>query len=158
MSEVKRSFRLLDSVDYDQIQDVAKQLWEQMCIPSPHLCSSEEPHGKNISETTDESSSPWESTVEEDPAWISVGNCLHKTTVLAGITFFLSPLALPRYFSCSISLPVGVLCVASCTIYGISWLFDPCGKYQVEDNPSKFSCVPEHNVCRIHASRAGEEG
>ncbi|KAJ7304300.1 hypothetical protein JRQ81_011845 [Phrynocephalus forsythii] len=53
-----------DSAAYDQIRDVAKQLLEQLHIPSPQLPSSAEPR-RNISEATEESSSPWDSTEED---------------------------------------------------------------------------------------------
>uniref|UniRef100_A0A2K5PPE0 Transmembrane protein 11 n=1 Tax=Cebus imitator TaxID=2715852 RepID=A0A2K5PPE0_CEBIM len=77
--------------------------------------------------------------------WITVGNCLHKTAVLAGTACLFTPLALPLDYSHYISLPVGVLSLACCTLYGISWQFDSCCKYQVE-YAYKLSRLPLHTL------------
>ncbi|KAF7242862.1 Transmembrane protein 11, mitochondrial [Varanus komodoensis] len=83
---------------------------------------------------------------DETARWITVGNCLHKTAVLAGTACLFTPLALPADYSHYISLPAGVLSVACCTLYGISWQFDPCCKYQVEYNAYKLSRLPLHTL------------
>ncbi|XP_074697420.1 transmembrane protein 11, mitochondrial isoform X1 [Strix aluco] len=83
---------------------------------------------------------------DETARWITVGNCLHKTAVLAGTTCLFTPLALPVDYSHYISLPAGVLSVACCTLYGISWQFDPCCKYQVEYDAYKLSRLPLHTL------------
>ncbi|XP_075292718.1 transmembrane protein 11, mitochondrial isoform X3 [Opisthocomus hoazin] len=83
---------------------------------------------------------------DETARWITVGNCLHKTAVLAGTTCLFTPLALPADYSHYISLPAGVLSVACCTLYGISWQFDPCCKYQVEYDAYKLSRLPLHTL------------
>ncbi|XP_069883626.1 transmembrane protein 11, mitochondrial isoform X1 [Dipodomys merriami] len=83
---------------------------------------------------------------DETARWITVGNCLHKTAVLAGTTCLFTPLALPRDYSHYISLPAGVLSLACCTLYGISWQFDPCCKYQVEYDAYKLSRLPLHTL------------
>ncbi|KAL7979261.1 hypothetical protein Chor_015285 [Crotalus horridus] len=83
---------------------------------------------------------------DETARWITVGNCLHKTAVLAGTACLFTPLALPVDYSHYISLPAGVLSVACCTLYGISWQFDPCCKYQVEYNAYKLSRLPLHTL------------
>ncbi|XP_054565837.1 transmembrane protein 11, mitochondrial isoform X1 [Eptesicus fuscus] len=83
---------------------------------------------------------------DETARWITVGNCLHKTTVLAGTACLFTPLALPLDYSHYISLPAGVLSLACCTLYGISWQFDPCCKYQVEYDAYKLSRLPLHTL------------
>ncbi|XP_056662403.1 transmembrane protein 11, mitochondrial isoform X2 [Monodelphis domestica] len=83
---------------------------------------------------------------DETARWITVGNCLHKTAVLAGSACLFTPLALPLDYSHYISLPAGVLSMACCTLYGISWQFDPCCKYQVEYDAYKLSRLPLHTL------------
>lgn len=83
---------------------------------------------------------------DETARWITVGNCLHKTTVLAGTACLFTPLALPLEYSHYISLPAGVLSLACCSLYGISWQFDPCCKYQVEYDAYKLSRLPLHTL------------
>ncbi|XP_015359005.2 transmembrane protein 11, mitochondrial [Marmota marmota marmota] len=83
---------------------------------------------------------------DETARWITVGNCLHKTTVLAGTACLFTPLALPLDYSHYISLPAGALSLACCTLYGISWQFDPCCKYQVEYDAYKLSRLPLHTL------------
>uniref|UniRef100_A0A8C2P8V4 Transmembrane protein 11 n=1 Tax=Capra hircus TaxID=9925 RepID=A0A8C2P8V4_CAPHI len=83
---------------------------------------------------------------DETARWITVGNCLHKTTVLAGTACLFTPLALPLDYSHYISLPAGVLSLACCTLYGISWQFDPCCKYQVEYDAYRLSRLPLHTL------------
>nr|XP_060641816.1 transmembrane protein 11, mitochondrial [Anolis sagrei ordinatus] len=83
---------------------------------------------------------------DETARWITVGNCLHKTSVLAGTACLFTPLALPADYSHYISVPAGVLSIACCTLYGISWQFDPCCKYQVEYNAYKLSRLPLHTL------------
>ncbi|XP_005349984.1 transmembrane protein 11, mitochondrial isoform X1 [Chionomys nivalis] len=83
---------------------------------------------------------------DETARWITVGNCLHKTAVLAGTACLFTPLALPLDYSHYISLPAGVLSLTCCTLYGISWQFDPCCKYQVEYDAYKLSRLPLHTL------------
>ncbi|XP_068413866.1 transmembrane protein 11, mitochondrial-like [Eschrichtius robustus] len=78
--------------------------------------------------------------------WITVGNCLHKTTVLADTACLFTPLALPLDYSHYISLPTGMLSLACCTLYGIIWHFDPCCKYLVEYDAYRLSRLPLHTL------------
>lgn len=69
---------------------------------------------------------------DETGRWISVGNCLHKTAVAAGLASLVSSI-LWR------SKPVisGPMCAISlfCTgLYTASWNYDPCCQYQVVEN------------------------
>lgn len=83
---------------------------------------------------------------DETARWISVGNCLHKTAVLSGTFCLLTPLVLPSEYSPYLSLPAGILSLACSTLYGISWQFDPCCKYQVEYDAYKLSRLPLHTL------------
>ncbi|KAM4632003.1 transmembrane protein 11, mitochondrial [Discoglossus pictus] len=83
---------------------------------------------------------------DETARWITVGNCLHKTAVLSGTACLLTPLALPSEYSHYVSLPAGALSVACSALYGISWQFDPCCKYQVEYDAYKLSRLPLHTL------------
>uniref|UniRef100_A0A4W3J4D5 Transmembrane protein 11 n=1 Tax=Callorhinchus milii TaxID=7868 RepID=A0A4W3J4D5_CALMI len=79
---------------------------------------------------------------DETARWIAVGNCLHKTSVLAGSACLLTPLSLPLEYSRYVILPAGAISVACAALYGISWQFDPCCKYQVEYDTCKLSRLP----------------
>eukprot|EP00794_Sanderia_malayensis_P008841 gene8841-9789_t len=71
----------------------------------------------------------------ETSKWILLGNFLHKTTVLAGLGCLSSGLLLPTKYRNYICIPLGVMSLSSVLIYGMSWQYDPCCKYQVEHNP-----------------------
>ncbi|KAJ7304251.1 hypothetical protein JRQ81_011790 [Phrynocephalus forsythii] len=58
LENLRVSPTVLDSTDSQLIRDVAKQIWEQIGIASQHMGSSEEPQKKNLSEATEETSSP----------------------------------------------------------------------------------------------------
>uniref|UniRef100_A0A096MEG3 Transmembrane protein 11 n=5 Tax=Poecilia TaxID=8080 RepID=A0A096MEG3_POEFO len=83
---------------------------------------------------------------DETARWITVGNCLHKTAVLSGTVCLLTPLSLPIEYSRYVALPAGALSVACAALYGISWQFDPCCKYQVEYDSQKLSRLPLHTL------------
>ncbi|KAM6962822.1 transmembrane protein 11, mitochondrial [Aplochiton taeniatus] len=83
---------------------------------------------------------------DETARWIAVGNCLHKTAVLSGVACLLTPLSLPPEYSRYVALPAGALSIACSTLYGISWQFDPCCKYQVEYDSQKLSRLPLHTL------------
>lgn len=83
---------------------------------------------------------------DETARWVAVGNCLHKTAVLSGTACLLTPLALPVEYSRYVALPAGALSLACAALYGISWQFDPCCKYQVEYDSQKLSRLPLHTL------------
>uniref|UniRef100_A0A3B1JRL0 Transmembrane protein 11 n=1 Tax=Astyanax mexicanus TaxID=7994 RepID=A0A3B1JRL0_ASTMX len=83
---------------------------------------------------------------DETARWVAVGNCLHKSAVLAGAACLLTPLALPADYSRYVALPAGALSLACAALYGISWQFDPCCKYQVEYDSQKLSRLPLHTL------------
>ncbi|XP_069762119.1 transmembrane protein 11, mitochondrial isoform X2 [Narcine bancroftii] len=79
---------------------------------------------------------------DETARWIAVGNCLHKTSVIAGSVCLLTPIALASEYARYVTLPIGAISVACAALYGISWQFDPCCKYQVEYDTCKLSQLP----------------
>ncbi|XP_046894628.1 transmembrane protein 11, mitochondrial [Hypomesus transpacificus] len=83
---------------------------------------------------------------DETARWIAVGNCLHKSAVLSGTACLLTPLSLPPEYSRYVALPAGALSMACAALYGISWQFDPCCKYQVEYDSQKLSRLPLHTL------------
>ncbi|XP_014670715.1 PREDICTED: transmembrane protein 11, mitochondrial-like [Priapulus caudatus] len=81
---------------------------------------------------------------DETAKWIKVGNCLHKTGVLAGLGSLVS--AGIWQDQCFLSCPLAVISMACTGIYTVSWQFDPCCKYQVEHDPKRLSCLPLHTL------------
>ncbi|XP_045211361.2 transmembrane protein 11, mitochondrial-like [Mercenaria mercenaria] len=76
---------------------------------------------------------------DETARWIKVGNCLHKTSVVTG---FVSGVV--QYMDSSrnfVIISCGVLSVFCASIYAVSWQYDPCCKYQVEDNLPKLEKI-----------------
>ncbi|KFM81885.1 Transmembrane protein 11-like protein, mitochondrial, partial [Stegodyphus mimosarum] len=61
---------------------------------------------------------------EETARWISVGNCLHKTAVLAGFGSMLSNFAWPDKMY--ISFPLSGISFFCAGVYAVSWQSDPC--------------------------------
>nr|CAB3267029.1 transmembrane protein 11, mitochondrial [Phallusia mammillata] len=86
---------------------------------------------------------------EETSRWIRVGNCLHKTAVLSGLASFILPQLLPEGTppaNIYVGLPTAVLSVSCAALYGISWQFDPCCKYQVTVNSRELSQLNVQNL------------
>ncbi|XP_038047230.1 transmembrane protein 11, mitochondrial-like [Patiria miniata] len=83
---------------------------------------------------------------DETARWITVGNCLHKTAVLAGMACLVSPWMLPAKATNFVSIPFGTASVACATLYGVSWQFDPCCKYQVEYDTRSLARLPLHTL------------
>lgn len=79
---------------------------------------------------------------EETARWIQVGNCLHKTAVIAGLGCFVSPWVLPKALKEPMSLVCGGVSFFCAALYGVSWQFDPCCKYQVEHDTKKLAKLP----------------
>lgn len=79
---------------------------------------------------------------DETSRWITIGNCLHKTAVLAGVTCLAAPVLIPTNFANFVSIPMGTLSIICASIYGVSWQFDPCCKYQVEYDYSILTKLP----------------
>ena len=89
---------------------------------------------------------------DETARWIAVGNCLHKTSVLAGLGSVLSGICFKRVLLYLFKIvflnihrllgifcdnrpylytPLGLLSLFCTGLYTASWQFDPCCKYQV---------------------------
>ncbi|XP_061433163.1 transmembrane protein 11, mitochondrial [Lethenteron reissneri] len=83
---------------------------------------------------------------DETARWIAVGNCLHKTAVLAGASCLLSPFLLPAPHAHLLSLPAGLLSASCAALYGVSWQFDPCCKYQVQYEARELARLPLHTL------------
>ncbi|UYV76390.1 TMEM11 [Cordylochernes scorpioides] len=81
---------------------------------------------------------------EETARWIALGNCLHKTAVLSGLGTVLTASLWPdRWYLYS---PLAFTSLLCSTIYGVSWQFDPCCKYQVETNLKNLAKLPLHTL------------
>uniref|UniRef100_H2ZAL8 Transmembrane protein 11 n=1 Tax=Ciona savignyi TaxID=51511 RepID=H2ZAL8_CIOSA len=86
---------------------------------------------------------------EETSRWIRVGNCLHKTSVLSGLTALILPRILPEMplpSNVIIGAPAALLSVSCAALYGISWQFDPCCKYQVTVSSRELSQLNVQNL------------
>lgn len=78
--------------------------------------------------------------------WIRVGNFLHKTAVLAAIgTVAIHPFIKPR-LSLFTTVPLGMLGICCACLYGFSWQFDPCSKYQVDYRGRELARIPSHEI------------
>nr|KAF7430070.1 hypothetical protein H0235_006468 [Vespula pensylvanica] len=85
---------------------------------------------------------------DETSRWITVGNCLHKTATLSGLTAITTGLSTSLYRNCLIwgDRPyicgtLGFVSLITCGLYTLSWQFDPCCQYQVETDTSKLPHV-----------------
>lgn len=81
---------------------------------------------------------------DETSRWISVGNCLHKTSVLAGLGSIIAHFTWPERGM--VMLPLGFVSVVCAGVYAVSWQFDPCCKYQVESDARKLQRLPLLNL------------
>lgn len=79
---------------------------------------------------------------EETTRWIRVGNCLHKTCVITGSIALLSPYIMPRAIRCPSSFGFSGISIFCALLYGVSWQFDPCCKYQIEYDTKKLARLP----------------
>ncbi|XP_071537750.1 transmembrane protein 11, mitochondrial isoform X1 [Panulirus ornatus] len=77
---------------------------------------------------------------DETARWIAVGNCLHKTAVLAGFGAITSGLI--WHDTAYVCVPLGTLSLFCTGVYAASWQFDPCCKYQVEYDSGRLSRLP----------------
>ncbi|OCT72915.1 transmembrane protein 11-A, mitochondrial-like isoform X1 [Xenopus laevis] len=79
---------------------------------------------------------------DETARWISVGNCLHRTSIVTGVVCLLSPLGLPPNSAYYLGLPAGAMSVACAALYGVSWQSDPCCNYQVDYSGRELALLP----------------
>merc|ERR1712002_255938 len=75
---------------------------------------------------------------DEASKWITVGNFLHKTSVISGVVCLCVPLLCPRKFKYYVTLPLSGVNLLCMTLYNFSWQYDPCCKYQIEHNAEKL--------------------
>ncbi|XP_072168122.1 transmembrane protein 11-B, mitochondrial-like [Diadema setosum] len=83
---------------------------------------------------------------DETARWIMVGNCLHKTSVLSGMACLVAPAMLPSSTVNFVMVPTGAVSLVCALLYGVSWQFDPCCKYQVEYDTRNLSRLPLHSL------------
>lgn len=86
---------------------------------------------------------------EETSRWIRVGNCLHKTSVLSALASLVFPHFIPDasgQLTAACRTPMAALSVATAALYGISWQFDPCCKYQVTVDSRELSKLNIKNL------------
>ncbi|XP_053546588.1 transmembrane protein 11, mitochondrial [Bombina bombina] len=79
---------------------------------------------------------------DETARWISVGNCLHRTSVITGAVCLLSPLGLSSNCAYYLGLPAGAVSVACAALYCVSWQPDPCCQYQVDQSGRELTRLP----------------
>ncbi|XP_076030272.1 transmembrane protein Pmi isoform X4 [Oratosquilla oratoria] len=77
---------------------------------------------------------------DETARWIAVGNCLHKTAVLSGFGSIVAGLIWQD--SPYVCVPLGTLSLFCTGVYTVSWQFDPCCKYQVDNDTGRLSRLP----------------
>ncbi|KAF6038597.1 TMEM11 [Bugula neritina] len=79
---------------------------------------------------------------KETARWISVGNFLHKGSVVCGVTACIASFITDRL---KVLVPLGLSSFICAGVYMISWQFDPCCKYQVAKHIDS-SVVPLHRL------------
>lgn len=77
---------------------------------------------------------------DETARWITVGNALHKTAVLSGLSSIVTGFVWPQ--TVVPQAPLGIFSVLCTGLYTASWQFDHCVKYQVERDPKKLARLP----------------
>jgi len=82
----------------------------------------------------------------ESIRWIKVGNFLHKSAVLSALGTLAITLAIPRQYVLFTTLPLGAFGVCCACLYGFSWQFDPCCKYQVDYRGRELTHIPSHEI------------
>jgi hypothetical protein len=78
---------------------------------------------------------------EETARWISIGNCLNKTSIITGLGSIISGMIWSDKPNTQCSL--ATISLLSHGIHSLSWQFDPCSNYKVETDPKKIAelCV-----------------
>lgn len=72
---------------------------------------------------------------EDTARWISLGNCLHRTTLVTSSISVLATICWEEkpYIYC----PLSGLCIFCASFYHFSWKADPCSNYRTA-HPSEF--------------------
>lgn len=83
---------------------------------------------------------------DETSKWIQVGNFLHKASVISGILGLISPLILPKRLKLYIIVPLYSVNLMCSVVYNTSWQYDPCCKYQIEQNTRKLEQLHLQNL------------
>ena len=78
-------------------------------------------------------------------SWIRIGNFCHKGCVLMGaaaiLTNFMPYTMFPLRWQL-LTVPLGVASVGCAITYGVSWQFDPCSKYQLDEHGDCMKDIP----------------
>lgn len=82
----------------------------------------------------------------ETTKWIQMGNFLHKAGVLSGLGCIISELTFPLRFKNTFCIPMGAISLSCITLYNISWQYDPCCKYQVEQDRQTLEKLEIENL------------
>uniref|UniRef100_A0A1B6CYV5 Transmembrane protein 11 n=1 Tax=Clastoptera arizonana TaxID=38151 RepID=A0A1B6CYV5_9HEMI len=81
---------------------------------------------------------------DETARWIAVGNCLHKTAVLSGVSAIAMGLVVAqRPLS---YMPLAVTSLFCTGLYTVSWQFDPCVQYQVNTDSQTLAKLPQFST------------
>ncbi|KAH8242442.1 hypothetical protein KR032_006526, partial [Drosophila birchii] len=81
---------------------------------------------------------------DETGRWIWVGNCLHKTAVATGVVSLVASLLWRD--RPVIAAPACALSLFCSGLYTVSWNYDPCVQYQVENNETVLEQLPLTDV------------
>ena len=82
----------------------------------------------------------------ETTKWIQMGNFLHKAGVLSGLTCLATGVLFPQRYKNYFCIPLGIVSLSSVTLYSVSWQFDPCCKYQVENDTRTLEKLQLENL------------
>ncbi|XP_053952951.1 transmembrane protein 11 homolog, mitochondrial isoform X1 [Anastrepha ludens] len=81
---------------------------------------------------------------DETGRWITVGNCLYKTAITSGVASLISSLIWrDRPFIAAPMCAVSLFCTG---LYTVSWNYDPCCQYQVQNDDEILSKLPLGDV------------
>ena len=83
---------------------------------------------------------------DETTKWIQMGNFLHKSTVLTGFSCIVTGLTVSTKYNNYICIPFGVFSLSCASLYGVSWQYDPCCKYQIEQDPQTLASLQIENL------------
>lgn len=79
----------------------------------------------------------------ETARWITIGNGLHKISVLSGLGCLVASAVVKER---AVVLSLGFTSFICAGVYAASWQFDPCCKYQVENDIRRLDRLPLHKL------------
>lgn len=81
----------------------------------------------------------------EIASWIQIGNFFHKGSVLMGVVAILTNFISIKIFPLQwhmITVPLGLASIGCAVMYGVSWQYDPCCKYQLDHHGLSIANIP----------------